>query len=287
VKTHLAPELGAIPLTKLSPQRVQAFLNAKLAERNEEKGRARFAPRTVQYMHAVLRKAVGQAERWGLVSRNVAKLVDPPRVRRAEVQPLLPMEAKKFLEATRGDRLEAFFSVATALGLRQAEALGLRWVDVDLDGGKLAIRVSLQRIAKKLELVELKSEKSHRTMRLPRFVVAVLRAHRACQAKEKLLAGSRWQERGLVFTTTIGTPLDRRNMIRRYAELLMAAGVPRKRFHDLRHTAASLLFAQGVKPCVVQEILGHSRIETTMNVYTHLLAEMHDEAAAKMDALLG
>ena len=202
--------------------------------------------------------------------------------------PLNVEQAKAFLKAAAGDRLEALFTVATSLGLRQAEALGLRWDDLDLDGARLSVRVSLQRIDGKPQLVETKTDKSRRTIKLPQFAVAALRAHRARQAEERLVAGSRWhKEWGLVFTTTIGTPIDRRNLLRRFREILTAANVPSHRFHDLRHTAASLLFAQDVRPKVVQEILGHSRIETTLNIYTHLLPELHDAAAEKMDALFG
>jgi integrase len=148
------------------------------------------------------------------------------------------------------------------------------------------VRESLQRIDGKLSLVDVKTDKSRRTVNLPRFAVSALKAHRARQLQERLVAGTRWQDRGLVFTSTIGTPLDGWQVHRRYHELLSKAGVPRKRFHDLRHTAASLLFAQGVEPRVVMEILGHSRIATTLDIYTHLLPHAQQDAADKMDAIL-
>jgi integrase len=284
IVTHLKPGLGKKTLARLSPQDVQAFLNAKSAEKDDQ-GNARFAARTVQYMHAVLRRALGQAERWGLVARNVAKLVEA-RVRRQEIEPLSVEQARLLLEAARGDRLEALVTVATSLGLRQAEALGLRWESIDLEAGRLTVRESLQRIDGKLSLVDVKTDKSRRTVTLPRFTVSALKAHRARQLQERLVAGTRWQDRGLVFSSTIGTPLDRWQVHRRYHELLLKAGVPRKRFHDLRHTSASLLFAQGVEPRVVMEILGHSRIATTLDIYTHLLPHAQQDAADKMDAIL-
>jgi integrase len=149
------------------------------------------------------------------------------------------------------------------------------------------VRESLQRIDGKLVLVDVKTEKSRRTITLPRFAIVALRSHRARQAEERLVAGSRWKDHGLVFCTTIGTPLDRWAVFRRFLALLTKAGVPRRRFHDLRHTAASLLFAQGIEPRVVMEILGHSRIATTLDIYTHLLPHARQDAADKMDSLLG
>jgi integrase len=278
VRLHLVPGLGRTRLARLRPEDVQAFLNRKLQEG--------LSPRTVQYLHAVLRRALGQAEKWGLVARNVARLVDPPKVARPEVRPLTAEEARRLLDATRGDRLEALYSVAVAVGLRQGEALGLRWQDVDLDRGLLTVRVQLQRIGGTLQLVEPKSPRSQRTIQLPTVVVQALREHRARQLAERLQAGAAWQEHGLVFTTSIGTPLDARNVVRHFHRLLAKAGLPRMPFHVLRHTAASLLLAQGLDLRVVQQVLGHSQIALTANLYAHVMPVLLREAAERMDALL-
>jgi len=186
----------------------------------------------------------------------------------------------------RGHRLEALYTIAITVGLRQGEALGLRWQDVDLDAGSLRVRHSLQRIEGRLQLVEPKTERSRRTVSLPGVVVSALREHRVRQLQERLLAGSRWQESDYVFTSTIGTPLDGVTVTHRFQETLRRLGMPHQRFHDLRHACASLLLAQGVSPRVVMETLGHSQISVTMNVYAHVIPALQRDAADRMDALL-
>ena len=281
VRVHLQPGLGRLQLARLTPQQVQAFLNVKAG--------TGLAPRTVAYIRAVLRQALGQAERWGMVSRNVARLVEPPRVPRREVRPFSPDQARQFVDAIHGDRLEALYLVALGTGLRQGEILGLAWTDIDLVAETLTVRNALQRVNGKLELVEPKSTTSHRVVALPDFVVEALRAHRTRQRTDRLLAGSRWHDdpRWLVFTTTVGTPMDGIAVTRRFQARLAAAGLPRQRFHDLRHACASLMLAQGVAPRVVMETLGHSQISLTLNTYSHVIPALGRAAADQMDAMLG
>ena len=188
VRLYIGPALGPIQLGKLSPQDIQHLLNKLL--------KSGLAPRTVQYCHAVLRMALGRAYKWSLVPRNVAKLVDPPRSRRYEMHSLSPEEARVFLNTVRGDRLEALYSVAIALGLRQGEALGLRWDEVDLDKCTLKVRYTLQRIDGKPQLVEPKTTRSRRTIIMPQVTVKALRAHLIRQYEERLAAGTRWKESG-------------------------------------------------------------------------------------------
>lgn len=279
VRLYLAPTLGQHRLAKLTPQHVQSLMNEQLTA-----GRA---PRTVLYMRAVLRRALGQALKWGLVARNVATLVDPPRSQRHDIRPLTPEQAGQFLTAARGDRLEALYAVAVSVGLRQGEILGLRWEDVDLDAGVLRVRVALQRLDGKPQLVEPKTRQSRRTLPLPAVVVRQLHAHRTRQREERLLAGERWQGAGwgLVFTNTLGGPLEPRNLTTRYKALLARAGLPNIRFHDLRHSCASLLLAQGVPMRLIMDILGHSQIGLTMNTYAHIFPELQRQAADAMDRL--
>jgi integrase len=271
--------LGKVPIARLTPQQVQALLNAKLAEG--------LAPATVVYIRAVLRRCIGYAVRWGDVSRNVAALVEPPRIIRQEIRPLSPSDARALLDVVKGDRLEALYAVALAVGLRESEAFGLRWRDLDLDAATLSVRHALLRMTGRVELVEPKTTRSRRSIAIPASVVAALRTHRARQIEERLVAGAGWEDWDLVFATSIGTPLRRADVLHALHGHLKQAGLPQMRFHDLRHACASLLLAQGVHPRVVMETLGHSTIGLTMNVYSHVLPQLQREAAKSMDEVLG
>ena len=279
LRLHLIPGLGRIPLAKLTPSDVQSFLNTKL-----ESG---LSPRRVQYLHAVLRRALGMAERWGLVSRNVAKLVDAPRVPHHEIEPLTPEEARRLIEAAADDRLRALWVTALGTGLRQGELLALRWEDVDLEGRKLRVRHTLARVDGKLKLLEPKTDRSRRSVSRPDVVVTALRAHRTRQRMERLVAGSRWQDTGHVFATTIGTPLEAARVTRSFALALERAGLPHIRFHDLRHAAATFLLAQGFTLEDVKNLLGHSSIVLTSNTYGHVLEGRQQQVARGMDMVLG
>jgi integrase len=278
VAIHLKPAIGHHQLAKLTPQHVQRMLNDKLA--------SGLSPRSVQYLRDVLRNALGQAVRWNLMPRNVAALVEPPRVPQYEMRFLTPEQARRLLDHAKGDRLEALYTVALALGLRQGEALGLRWRDIDFTAGTLRVHKALQRVEGRLQLVDPKTLRSRRTLAMPATVSAALAAHRRRQARERALAGDRWDEREFVFTTSRGGPLDGRNVTRSFKRLLAAAELPDLRWHDLRHSCASLLLAQGVPYRVIMDVLGHSQISQTMR-YSHVLPELSAEAARSMDRILG
>jgi integrase len=281
VGLHLAPELGRTPLVKLTPEAVQRYMNRK-----QEAG---LSARTVQYHHAVLRRALNQAERWGLVPRNVARLASPPRVQRPEVRPLTAEQARTFLAATKGDRLAPLYALALGLGLRQGELLGVTWDDVDLEVGTLAVRRTLQRYGGAYHLDEPKTERSRRTIPLPAGLTGVLRAHRARQLEERLRAGPEWEGDAwrLVFATERGEPLSPCQLTRRFQAALRAAGLPRQRFHDMRHAAASFMLSQGVPLRVAMEVLGHSQIAVTANTYSHVMPEIQRDAMERVGILLG
>jgi integrase len=190
------------------------------------------------------------------------------------------------LAEARQDRLYAVWAVALAAGLRKGEALALRWQDVDLEAGTLRVSQTVQRVAGKLVFSEPKTARSRRTVPLSPVAVTALRAHRAMQATERLRAGTLWHDSGLVFTTTVGTALDPRHLNRLFDDLCRRANIRRVRVHDLRHTCASLLLAQGVEPKVIMETLGHSQISTTMDLYAHVLPALQRQAATRMDDLL-
>lgn len=247
---------------------------------------AGFSTKTVSYVHQVLRTALSLAVRWDMASRNVAKLVDKPRVERKPINPFTPEEARRFLQAIRGQRLEALFSVALALGLRQGEALGLRWDDIDFAAGTLRVSNQLQRIDHRLVLVPPKTSKSRRTLVMPRLIVDTLLEHQKRQVAEKLWAGSAWREAGLVFANRAGGPIQAKRVIEQFHQTLTDAGMRRIRFHDLRHSCATLLLVQGVSPRVVMEVLGHSEIALTMNAYSHVVPELQRDAADRMQSIL-
>lgn len=279
-RSHIIPAVGHIRLGKLSAQHIQALLNRKVADG--------LSARTARHIHTVLRRALNQGLKWGLLPRNVATLVELPRLKRREMRPLNPVEARRFLAAAQGERLEVLYSVALSLGLRQGEALGLRWNDIDLDVGRLTVNQSAQRLpGAGIQFDGPKTDRSRRTIALPPTATAALRAHRTRQMRERLLAGMHWRETGLVFTSRIGTPLEPRNVFRDFKRVLAKAGLPSSiRFHDLRHSCASLLLAQGANLRVIMELLGHSQISITANTYAHVVPELMRDAAHRMEAVL-
>ena len=281
IRKHTLPLLGRLPLAKLAPSHLQQLYADRL--------RAGLSPMTVRHLHAVLHKAFGDAVTWGLAGRNVVDAVSPPRAPRREIQTLSSEQARAFLDAASGDRLEALYVVALTTGMRQGELLGLPWSAVDLERGTVQVRGSLQRTRdNRPAIVEPKTPSSRRQVMLTRTATAALRRHRTRQLEERLRLGPAWNESDLVFTSEIGTPLSATNLVRRsFRRLLERAGLPRIRFHDLRHTAATLLLGEGQHPKLVADMLGHSRISTTLDLYSHTTPAMHREAAEVLDALLG
>lgn len=280
VRTHLTPALGAIPLRKLAPGDVQAYLRRK-----SEDG---LSARTCQYHRAILRSALSEAERWELVGRNVCKLIRPATVTRPEIRPLSPDQARQFLEGIKGDRLEALYCVALAAGLRQGEALGLNWDDVDFEGATFTVNATLQKYDGGFHLDPPKTERSRRTISLPPVLIEGLRRHGLRQKEEKLHAGPHWREDGwnLIFRTETGEPLNGSNVTHTFQSSLKRLGLPKQRFHDLRHAAATFLLIQGVPMRAVMSILGHSTMSVTSDTYSHVLPELHKDAAERMGELL-
>jgi integrase len=302
-RLHINPTLGKIQLHKLTPQHVQKLLDEKsqpykVKKKNgTEETRQGRSPQTIANIRTVLRSALAQALKWGLVARNSAALVTPPRITRKTIEPLDPKSARELLEVSRGSRFEPIYVTTLTLGLRRGEVLGLRWSDVDLEKRTLHISQSLQRLltgsdvnGKKsaLQATETKTDGSRRSLALPDSVIRALKARRVKQAEERLAAGAEWKDCGLVFTTATGRAVEPKVLHREYKSLLKKAELPTTlRFHDLRHSAASLLLAEGVHPRAIMELLGHSSITVTMNVYGHVMPAMMREAADKMDAILG
>jgi integrase len=279
VRPHIAPALGHIKLKDLTPAHLRSFYRDRL-----ESGRA---PATVHKLHVVLHKALKAAVADGLIPRNVAAELKLPRITREEIDPLTEKQARLFLEAGRGDRLEALYVLALNTGMRQGELLALRWDDVDLERGVLRVRRTLTHAKKAFVLGEPKTKNSRRTIRLTTHAVDALRAHLSHQFQEIEEMGSLYQPGGLIFATKTGTIINPSNLRNRsFKPLLKRAGLPTIRFHDLRHTCATLLLGRDVNAKVVSETLGHSSISITLDIYSHLLPDMQEKAANALEEAL-
>ena len=279
VRTHIRPVLGSVKLKNITPAHARGLYREKLE--------AGLSPRTVQYIHVTLHKALKQAVQDGLIPRNAADAVKAPQVRREEMHPLSVEQTRALLEAARQDRLEALYVLAVHTGLRQGELLGLKWEDADFEAGTLQVRRSLATAKGGPVLAAPKTRGSRRTVKLTRGAVEALRGHLQRQLEEIDRAGSLWRENGLVFASETGEPLDRRYLTsRRFKALLRRAGLPDIRFHDLRHTCATLLLSKNVNPKIVSEMLGHASIAITLDTYSHVLPNMRDQAAAAMENAL-
>ncbi|HVR88333.1 MAG TPA: tyrosine-type recombinase/integrase [Candidatus Limnocylindria bacterium] len=280
LRRHLMPRLGRIALTKLQPTDLTTAYAAMIA--------GGLAPLTVGQAHRVLGTALRDAERSGLVARNVQRLVRPPRAEHRDMDTLTAEQARTLIVAAASDRLGALYALALDTGAREGELLALRWTDVDFEAGAIHIVRTLQRLPGRLLFADPKTAASRRAIPLGARALDALRRHRVAQAEERLRVGAAWTDSGLVFTTEVGTPIDAGNLLRRtHYPLLARAGLPRVRFHDLRHTAATLLLTAGTHPSVVAERLGHSTPSLTLNVYSHVTPTMQKEAAATLDAMLG
>ena len=278
VRKHIVPALGQVKLKALKPDRVRRLYRDKLD--------GGLSNRTVQLIHTVLRKALQQAVLDEILPRNVCQAVRAPRRVKKEIRPLTPEQVRTLFQVARGDRFEALYVLAVAAGLRRGELLGLRWEDVDLERGTLQVRRQLTRTKAGLAFTSPKRGKS-RSVRLTQSAIKALRSHRKRQLEEKLRLPGLWQDFGLVFPTRVGTPMDADNLVSRSFEpLLKRAGLPRVRFHDLRHTFATVLLSRGTHPKVVQEMLGHANISQTMDTYSHVLPDMQDGAISAMESAL-
>jgi len=274
VRLHIEPVLGKRRLSHLRVGDVRA-----LVEGLQAKG---LGARMVQFVHAVLRNALQNAVREELVTRNVASLV---RVRTPVYdvgRGLSTDQARRLITSTATSRHHAAIVLALYLGLRRGELLGLRWDDVDLDAGRLEVRHSLQRVEGELLLLAPKTRSSRRTCPLPEPCVTALRVHRVAQHRERMALGESWTETGMVFTSEAGTSLDPDNFSRAWGRLRAVLGDPPVRFHDLRHTCVTLLLDSGVPPHVVRDIVGHSALDVTMNIYAHVSLDEKRKAMTKL-----
>ncbi|MFJ4964323.1 tyrosine-type recombinase/integrase [Streptomyces sp. NPDC088729] len=304
IRLHLNPGIGAKKLARLTTRDVRTFLDGLrttcqcCAQDRDSVRRSccaigqccgkRLSPLTVTYVHAVLKSALEHAVREDELPRNVARNVKTTTPRPRRFQPLTATEARRLLHAANSDRLHALYELALRTGLRKGELLGLHWEDLDLDGGTATIHRSLQRTRSQgLTVLHTKTLASERRIALPTECLNSLKTHQERQQEERQTAGTSWTDYGLVFTTPKGKPLDPTNLTRRFRRLLHGAELRTIRFHDLRHSTATLLLEQGVDLVVIKELLGHAHIGVTAGVYAHVRLRLQRQAIETLGSILG
>jgi integrase len=276
---HIVPALGRVKLKALTPVHVRTFYREKLD--------GGLSSATVRKMHGVLQKTLDQAVSDGLIPRNAAKGIRLPQGKKKEIRPLSPDEARALLVAAQGDRLEALYLLAISTGLREGELLALRWEDVDLEAAVVRVSRTLTRNGGKVSVGPPKTKNSRRTVGLTDGAVEALREHLTRQLEEMKSAGSLYRPGGLVFANEVGGIVNPSNLRNRSLKaLLERAGLPAIRFHDLRHTCATLLLSRNVNPKIVSEMLGHASIAITLDTYSHVLPNMQESAVRALEEIL-
>lgn len=279
VRLYIIPALSTMALQKLSAAQIQALYSSLLTGGGGRSGKG-LAPRTVRYIHAILRRAMREALALGLVARNVTEAVSPPKAPRPPVKSWDAADLRRFMAVAQEDGYSPLWLLAVHTGMRQGELLGLRWQDVDLDRGVAHVVQALPTVRQGVQFSQPKTASGRRTIALDATCIAALREHKARQNERRLAIGVLWHDYDLVIASAIGTPLNHTNVYHRFIKLVAIAGVPRIPFHGLRHTHATLLMAAGVHPKVVSERLGHADISLTLSTYSHVLPQMQQEAAA-------
>jgi integrase len=279
VRYHIAPRLGSIKIKDLRPDVIQRFYQDQI-----ESGAS---ARTVLLIHSVLHRSLVIALKLGLIGRNPVDAVTRPKVRRKEMRVLTDDQARAFLSASKQTRHACLFHLALHTGMREGELLGLMWKDIDWVNRQIHVQRQLQRVpGKGLSFTEPKTAAGRRTIVISPTMIDYLRKHLEEQDSNKKVKTEEWKENDLIFPTKLGTPMHPTSMYKEYKALLRKTDLPDIRFHDLRHTSATLLLQQGIHPKIVQERLGHSDIGMTLNTYSHVLPSMQQDAALKLDELL-
>jgi len=278
ISYYLNPSLGDMALSKICASDIQTQYNAMLGKE--------LSPRTVRYTHAILRSALNQAVKWDLLYRNPCELVDLPKQKKEEMKVLTPVEAALFMDATVFSKWKAFFSLLLSSGMRPGEAFGLKWPDIDFARGRIHVQRALSKGKDGWRLEEPKTAQSRRSIPLPASVIKDLLEHRKSQDAEKSRA-TMYKDNGFVFAGEQGEPPCKRTIISlHFKPLLKDVGLPDIRLYDLRHTCATLLLSAGENPKVVSERLGHASVTMTLDTYSHVLPDMQEKAAAKLEDIL-
>ena len=283
VRSHLIPELGRLLLNALQPSHIQAYY-ARMLESGRRDGKGGLSAQTVKHHHRVLHEALKYAVKHGILIRNIAEAVDPPRPDSKEMVTLEPENVHIFLDAAHDTPYYVPFYTALYTGLRRSELLGLRWRDIDLDLATLSVVQTLHHVPKKGYVFrEPKTKRSRRLVDLSPSLALLLREHRANQELEKKLLGHMLMPDDLVFCYPDGTPLPPNSVTKGFHKLAKSLGMSRMRLHDLRHTHATIMMSQGVHPKVVSERLGHSSVAITLDTYSHVLPGIQAAAARRFD----
>jgi integrase len=286
VQRHLIPSLGSLPLAKLRPQHIQSFYSKALREGRLD-GHGGLSARTVLRFHHILHGALRQAVEWQQLASNPADAAKSPRPVHSEIGALQPSDARRLVEVADGTQYGPLVHLAVNTGMRVGELLGLRWRDVDLQAGALHVQQTCQWLSGQgFVFRQPKTARSRREVALSPETTRRLRQHRQRQLEERLAAGPLYQDHDLVFPTALGTPIEPANLRRAWLRIIQDAELGRLRFHDLRHTHATLLLQQGVHPKIVSERLGHASIAITLDTYSHVMPGLQAQAAAELDTLL-
>jgi len=288
VECHIVPHIGSVKLQKLSGSQVNA-LYATLAASGRKNGKSGLAPQTIHHVHSCLHKACKDAVRWGQLTRNPLDAADPPRKKGDGTREMKTWSAEQlgaFLTSVRDDRLYPLWHAIALTGMRRGEALGLRWIDVDLENGRLSVRRALIPTNREVIVSEPKTVKGRRVIALDPSTVEVLKAQAARQLEEQSAWDEGWVESGLVFTQENGEALDPESVSRYWRQAVKKSMLPMIRLHDLRHTHATLALQAGIHPKVVSERLGHATVSITLDTYSHAIPAMQEEAAALIAGLV-
>jgi integrase len=288
LRCHLIPALGHLSLKELRTEHIQRAYN--------ERRQAGLSSGSIRVIHAVLHGALKQAMKNHLVLRNVTEAVTAPSARTRTMHPLSLQEVRHFLSAIADHRLFPAILLGLSTGVRRGELLALRWHDIDLQQGLIQIRQTLARArvhgthedGNKTQLIfqEPKTGQSRRTIPIPADIVEELQRQKARQAQERLLLGQAYEDHGLVFCSAVGSPLEPVGFYRGFVRLIQQAGLLARRFHDARHTFATLMLELGESPKTVQTMLGHTTITTTLDIYSHVSLDLEKRAVAKLNEAL-
>lgn len=287
-RKHLIPSLGAVPLMALQqrPMLIQDYYAAALSKGRID-GKGALSAQTVKHHHRVLSEALKQAVKWNLVVNNPCGAVDPPKPESKEIVTVTDQDIGKLLKAAEGHRLYNPLLLEFATGLRRGELLGLMWKDIDMKSGKLSVSRSVEQSrAFGVQFKVPKTKRSRRSLALPSVMLEALRRHRINQKKEKLRAGPLYNDQGLVFCNQDGSIWKPDAFTSAFRKLVKRSGIVHTRFHDIRHTHATQLLRQGINPKIVSERLGHSSIAITLDTYSHVLPDMQEMAAERIDQAL-